>query len=206
MRKALVLLVAIAIGAVTVPASASTLVAPFFNDAGTLLNPFNTGVTTPALPAGTGLRGTILDGALDRTWGIEGQSTYIALSNIGTATAVVAVTYTDMFGVDGTPVNNTFELGAKQSIIGRPVRFDSFMETTTGADLGTGTFGTPVMPKAVQTGTGFLVKDHGGGANGGAVFETATEDAALAGAIRVFSWGPQGQANVSTEQAPLFRP
>ena len=204
MKKVLVLLVAIAIGAVTVPASASTLIAPFFSDAGTMLGPFDTS-PDPA-PANASV---CIDGAYDRaTWGYRGQSTFIALANIGTATAVVAVTYTDKNGIDATPVNNTFELGVKMSIIGRPVRFDPNAETTDGADMATGVFGTPRIPKAVQVENvnKFFVKNGGGGGAGGAIFETATEGAALAGAIRVFSYDTFSQADISTEQAPLFRP
>ena len=204
MKKALVLLVAIAVGAVTVPASASTLIAPFFSDAGTLTGPFNTS-PDPA-PASASV---CVDGGYDRaTWGYRGQSTFIALSNIGTATAVVAVTYTDANGIDATPTANTFELGVKMSIIGRPVRFDPLSETTDGADLSGGVVGTPRIPKAVQVENvnKFFVKNGGGGGSGGAVFETATEGAALAGAIRVFSYDTFSQADVSTEQAPLFRP
>ena len=198
LRKALVLVVAIAVGAVAVPASASTLIAPFFSDAGTLLNPFNTGVT-PTSAA------TTIDGAADRaTYGFRGQATFITLSNIGTTTAVVSVTYTDMFGADATPTDNTFEVGVLQSIVFRPVRFDPFMETSVGTALPS-TLGTPLVPKALQQGR-FVVNDTGGGGNGGVLIETATAGAELAGSIRVFLWGNYGREDQSNEAAPLFRP
>ena len=198
MRKALVLVVAIAVGAVAVPASASTLIAPFFSDAGTLLNPFNTGVT-PTSAA------TTIDGAADRaTYGFRGQATFITLSNIGTTTAVVSVTYTDMFGVDATPTDNTFEVGVLQSIVFRPVRFDPFMETSVGTALPS-TFGDPLVPKANKTGA-FALDDTGGNANGGVLIETATPGAELAGSIRVFVWGLYGRTDQANEAAPLFKP
>jgi len=203
LKKALVLLVAIAIGAVTVPASASTLIAPFFSDAGTLMGP----EFTPQAPVPASAS-VCFDAQYDRdTWGYRGQATFIALSNIGTATAVVAVTYTDQLGVDATPTPNTFEIGVKQSVVGRPVRRDPFAETTPGAEL-PDNYGTPLFPKAVQIQgvNKFFVNNGGGGANGGAVFETATPDAELAGAIRVFSWSGFARDDQSTEQAPLFRP
>jgi hypothetical protein len=93
--------------------SANTIVVPVFNDGG-----------------GTGSTRT-------------GMKTFIRVKNLDPATITVAVDYTDLNGIDGTPTPNTFELGPHSVIGWRPVADDIASEGAIGN----------AVPDALQTGT-----------------------------------------------------
>lgn len=94
-------------------ASANTIIIPFFNDGGSL-----------ALEDPVGMR------------------TYIRVKNMDAETIVCAITYTDINGVDGTPGDNTFVLGALATVGFRPVANDTAAEGAVGAAVPDATGGT----------------------------------------------------------------
>ena len=67
---------------------------------------------------------------------VVGESTgfrsFIGVKNLDNDTITLVITYTDETGLDGTPTNNTFLLGANAAIGWRPTKADSAVEGPNG--------------------------------------------------------------------------
>ena len=114
MKKLSILMTLAMVMTVAGVASANTIVIPFFNDGGSL-----------ATETAAGMR------------------TFIRVKNLDSATIVCAITYVDVDGLDGTPVDNTFVLAPLATVGFRPIAVDSAAEGAAGVlvpDASGGTF------------------------------------------------------------------